>query len=118
MVIGNRNNRQDGFLRILVSRVLRLILFLIFHVRVTDANTPYRLMNANTLKKYIDLIPKDYNLTNVIISVIFIKKELRVKYLPITFLPRQGGVNSINLPKIVKIGIKALDDFKAINKKL
>jgi hypothetical protein len=39
-----------------------------------------------------------------------------VKYLPITFRPRQGGVNSINLKKIAKIGQKAVKDFIQINK--
>ncbi len=118
MLIGNRIKRQDGLSRVLVSQVLKLVLFLSFHVLITDANTPYRLMKTKTLKKYISLIPKDYNLTNVIIAVIFARKKKRVKYLPITFLPRQGGVNSINIPKIIKIGIQAIKDFATIRKSL
>ena len=89
---------------------------LCFHVTVTDANTPFRLMKAESLKKQIGFIPKDYNLSNVIISVLFIKKGYKVKFLPITFRPRQGGVNSINMKKIIKIGQKALKDFAGINK--
>ena len=45
-------------------------------------------------------------------------KNLKVKYIKITFRPRQGGVNSINLKKIFGIGVKALKDFREINKKL
>lgn len=56
--------------------------------------------------------------TYVIISIIYAKKKLSVKYIPIIFLPRQGGVNSINLKKINKIGIKALKDFRMINKEI
>ena len=37
-------------------------------------------------------------------------------WIPITFKPRQGGVNSINFKRIVKIGFKALKDFSVINK--
>lgn len=118
MIIGNRTKREDGFSRVLVSKVLKSILFLIFGVSVADANTPFRLMKSESLKKYIKIIPKDYNLTNVIISVIFTKKKEKVKYLPISFRPRQGGVNSINLIKIFKIGVKALKDFISINKGL
>ena len=44
-----------------------------------------------------------------------VKKNYKVKYLPVTFRPRQGGVNSINLKKISGIGKKALKDFKNIN---
>ena len=89
-----------------------------FGVTVTDANTPFRLMKAETLKKNIDLIPENFNLSNVIISVIYAKKNLKVKYIPITFRPRQGGVNSINLRKISRIGIQAFSDFVKINKTL
>ncbi len=116
MVIGHRKGRQDGFSRVFVTKVLKAVCLLCFHVKVQDANTPFRLMKAESLKKEIDWIPKDYNLANVIVSVLFIKKGYRVKYLPITFRPRQGGVNSINFKKITKIGQKALKDFIRINK--
>ncbi len=116
MVIGNRKGREDGLSRVFVTKTLKFVLFLLFHVSVTDANTPFRLMKAETLAKYLPLIPKDYNLSNVIISVIYAKKKLPVKYMPITFRPRQGGVNSINMKKIFKIGKQACKDFVQINK--
>lgn len=118
MVIGYRNNRQDGFSRIVVTKTLKLIIKLCFGVTVTDANTPFRLMNAKVLKENLGLIPENFNLSNVIISVIYAKKKLAVKYIPITFRPRQGGINSINLKKIAKIGIQAIKDFRTINKTL
>lgn len=118
LIIGNRNKRKDGFSRIIVSRVLRVLLGLIFGVFVLDANTPYRLMKAEKLERALAYIPKNYNLTNVIIPLVFYKKGYRVKYLPITFRPRQGGVNSINIKKIFKIGISAMKDFIRINKSL
>ena len=116
MVIGWRNGRQDGASRVFVTKTLKWVIKLCFGVTVTDANTPFRLMKAETMRQYIELIPKDFNLSNVILSVIYAKKGCKVKYLPITFRPRQGGVNSINLKKIVKIGQKALKDFRDINR--
>lgn len=118
MIIGWRNNRQDGSSRIFVTNILRYVIRICFGVSVRDANTPFRLMQAGTLQKYITLIPKDFNLSNVILSVIYAKKNCRVKYLPITFRPRQGGVNSINMKKIFEIGRQALKDFREINKAL
>jgi len=116
MVIGHRKGRQDGFSRIVVTKTLKLVCRICFHVTITDANTPFRLMKAESLEKEIKYIPENYNLSNVIISVLFIKKGYKVKFIPITFRPRQGGVNSINMKKIFKIGKKALHDFAAINK--
>lgn len=118
MVIGNRNNRQDGFSRVVVTKTLKLVIKLCFGVTVTDANTPFRLMKVKTLQENLKLVPENFNLSNVIISVIYAKKNFAVKYIPITFRPRQGGVNSINLRKITKIGIQAIKDFNTINKTL
>ena len=118
MVIGWRNNRQDGISRIIVTKVLKLVIRLCFGVTVTDANTPYRLMKASTLIEHIGMIPEGFNLSNVILSVIYAKKSLKVKYIPITFRPRQGGINSINLKRIFEIGRQALKDFWRINKTL
>ncbi|HPU63511.1 MAG TPA: glycosyltransferase family 2 protein, partial [Mobilitalea sp.] len=110
MVIGHRKNRQDGILRIFVTKVLKFILLACFGVWIKDANTPFRLMKAQTLGRYINLIPDGYNLTNVVISVIFARKKLKVEYMPITFRPRQGGTNSINMKKIFRIGRQAIRD--------
>ena len=118
MVIGWRNAREDGFSRVFVTKTLKFVLKLCFGVTVIDANTPFRLMDSVTLKKYITYVPDGFNLSNVIISVIYAKAECDVKYIPITFRPRQGGVNSINMKRIFKIGQQALVDFKQINKNL
>lgn len=118
MVIGHRCKREDGISRYLVTKILKWVIKFCFCVNVKDANTPFRLMKAETLKENLKLIPEKFNLSNVIISVIYAKKDYHVKYIPITFRARQGGVNSINLKKISKIGIQAIKDFKKIDKTL
>lgn len=118
MVIGWRNKREDGTSRVFVTKTLKFVLKLCFGVTVTDANTPFRLMNSETLRKYIEYVPKDFNLSNVILSVIYAKQECKMKFIPITFRPRQGGKNSINMKKIFGIGKKAVKDFREINKQL
>jgi glycosyltransferase involved in cell wall biosynthesis len=118
MVIGHRKGRQDGFSRVFVTKTLKFVLWLCFHVVITDANTPFRLMKSTTLEKYIKLVPDHFNLSNVLISVIYAKKKLAVKYLPVTFRPRQGGVNSINMKKIIHIGKQAFKDFRKMNQSI
>lgn len=115
---GFRKKREDGFGRWVVTRTLRLIVWSIFHTWVTDANAPYRLMSADTLKRLITLIPDDYNLPNIVLSVLYIKNNYKYRFKKITFRPRQGGVNSINLKSISKIGLKALSDFVHLSKKI
>ena len=115
MVIGHRNKREDGISRVFVTKVLKLVIILAFKESVVVVNTPFRLMNKSSLEDCMSLIPEDFNLSNVVLSVVYQKKNYKVKYLPVTFRPRQGGVNSINLKKISGIGKKALKDFKNIN---
>jgi glycosyltransferase involved in cell wall biosynthesis len=116
--IGTRGGRQDGFSRIVVTKTLRLVVWLMFHVWVKDANTPFRLMKAERLNEIMKCIPEDFFLSNVAISAVAVKKKLKIGWYPITFRPRQGGVNSINLKRIFKIGVKSLGDFRKINKSL
>lgn len=118
MVIGSRKSRQDGISRIFVTKILKFVVFLCFHVWVEDANTPFRLMKAETLKREIKYVPKDYFLTNVLLTVAFTKHQRSIRYIPITFRPRQGGVNSINMKRIFGIGKNALRDFVKLNKML
>ena len=118
MIVGYRNKRQDGLSRIFVTKILKLVVFLSFHVSVKDANTPFRLMNAKTLSQKITLIPEDFFLTNVLLAVIYTKHKCKVKFIPITFRPRQGGVNSINMKRIFGIGKNAVRDFMRLNKSI
>ena len=114
---GWRLGRQDGFSRKFVTRVLNLVIIAKFHVLIEDANTPFRLMDATSLKEKIKKIPKDYNLSNVLLSVLYKKdNSMRVRFARITFRPRQGGVNSINMKRIFGIGKKAYKDFGNLKK--
>lgn len=115
-IIGYRNHRQDGFSRVIVTKTLKLVLRIIFGLNITDANTPYRLMSRKILEKYIPKVPKDFNLANVMLTVFFVHNKEKIRFIPITFRPRQGGVNSINIRKITKIGIQAVKDFQSIKK--
>ena len=116
--IGTRGGRQDGTSRVMVTKTLRFVVWLMFHVWVKDANTPFRLLKADKLKPILDVIPPDYNLANVAVSAIAVRWRYNIGWYPITFRPRQGGVNSINMRRIFTIGLKALTDFRTINKNL
>lgn len=75
-------------------------------------------MKADSLKEALAYVPDHHNLTNVVLSVAFIRLDMKVQFIPISFSQRSSGTNSINLPKIARIGIGALRDFVQINKRL
>ena len=117
-IIGNRVVRGDGKDRKFVENTVCLLLKLIFGVKVSDANAPFRLMKTDLVKKYIDKLPVDFNIPNIMFTTYFVYYKERVKFIEITFKPRQGGTNSINIKKIIKIGWKAVGDFRKLRKEI
>ncbi len=111
VVSGRRVHREDGKNRELVSRVLSLLVRVIFRVEAEDVNCPYRLMSRSALKDGLELVPRRYHLTNVLLRVAFEKQGREVLLLPIHFKKRQGGSNSINGRKILKIGSRSIREF-------
>ena len=71
-------------------------------------------MKREVLERYISKIPKDFNLSNVMLTVLFLEYKEKVKFMPVTFRCRHGGENSINLKKITRIGFQAIKDFSVI----
>ncbi len=117
-ILGCRTKRGDGKQRAFVEKVLCFLLKLYFGVRVPDANAPFRLMRTDIVAKYLNRLNPEYNLPNIMLTTYFSYYSEKLKFLEISFKPRQGGVNSIDIPKIIKIGWNALGDFKRLKKEM
>lgn len=117
-IIGNRIKRGDGISRKIVEIVLRIYLFLFFGKMVPDANAPFRLMKADLVEKYLNLLPDGFNLPNAILTECFVKYKEKVIFKDITFRPRQGGKNYMNWKRIFKIGKQSIKNFNTIRKKM
>jgi len=115
-IFGNRTVREDGKDRAFVEKVVCLLLRIVFSVKVPDANAPFRLMKAENVQKYLYRMPNEYDLPNIMITTYFAYYKEPILFKPISFRPRQGGVNSINIRRIVKIGWKALGEFYEFRK--
>ena len=91
-----------------------MILRITFGVDIPDSNAPFRLMKTGTVEKYIKKMPEDYNLPNVMLTTYFSYFHEKIKFVDISFKPRQGGKNSINIKRIARIGWQALGDFNEL----
>lgn len=117
-IIGKRIVRGDGLSRKFVENTVCFLLRIFFGVKVPDANAPFRLMRASLVKKYIKKLPRDYNIPNIMMTTYFAYYHENICFQEISFKPRQGGTNSINIKKIIKIGWKALGDFRKLKKEM
>lgn len=118
IIMGNRKKRGDGAGRKLVENVLRVYLKLFFGVMVPDANAPFRLMKSEVVNKYINLMPDNFNLPNAILAACFSRYKEKVTYRVVTFQPRQGGKNYMNIKRIFSIGRESIGNFAKIKKNL
>lgn len=110
-LIGIRTARKDGLLRKSIEKVVCIMLFLFFGIRIKDANAPFRLMKSSTIKKYIKKLPKNFNIPNIMMTTYFVYFNESLCFLPISFKAREKGKNSVNLYKIFQIGWRAIGDF-------
>lgn len=115
-ILGHRNVRGDGKSRAFVEHIVCFLLKIFFGVNVPDANAPFRLMKVDIVNKYINRFRDDYNLPNIMLTAYFAYYKEKLFFKEVSFKPRQGGVNSINIPQIVKIGWKALGDFQSFKR--
>ena len=67
-ILGNRVVRGDGKDRKFVENTVCRLLKIIFGVKVPDANAPFRLMRASLVQSYIDKLPKDFNIPNIMFT--------------------------------------------------
>ena len=113
-VFAYRRTRGDGFGRVLVSTACRALLWLVTGAHLRDPNVPYRLMRSGALRAALRRVPADFDIQNVAVTYALKQQPaLEWGWLPIHFRARQGGENSINFPKIVRMGMNMLRDFSA-----
>lgn len=117
-VIGVRPVRGDGLTRKLVEDVVCLLLRFIFGVSTRDANAPFRLMKKDKLAKYVELLPDKFSIPNIMLTTYYLYYKDDVRFADISFKPREKGSNSINIGKIIKIGIKSVSDFYKLKKEM
>lgn len=110
-IIGYRKKRGDGKARAAVEKVVCLLLRIFFGVKIPDANAPFRLMKSTLLQKYIERLPAEYDLPNIILTAYFVKFNENVTFQEISFKSRKAGVNSVNFKKIFTIGKQSLPAF-------
>ncbi len=98
VVYGWRKSRDDGWRRVVASRLLRLVVLATAGVWCVDANTPYRLMHASVLQKPVARLKATrVDLTNVGLAVLLKRMAVTHGTVPIRFRERYGGEPKVAL---------------------
>ena len=117
VLYGNRTNREDGWGRVLASRVLYLVLAVVARTRCEDANVPFRLMRTNILEEKLKDIPDDFCLANIALAVLMRRDPaIRHQGFPIRFHARYGGEPSVPLSRFLEKAIQLVRQLKTLPK--
>jgi glycosyltransferase involved in cell wall biosynthesis len=116
-VFGIRVTRDDGIVRKAISKACSVLTSIVTGRDLQDANVPYRLMKRAVLERALTSVPRDFDIQNIALTVA-LKRDPAVgwAYVPIRFRARQGGTNSINLPKIARMGFGMLRQINRVGK--
>jgi len=110
-ITGFRKQRYDEPVRLLITKILRVVIFLFFQVRIKDANIPYRLMRADFLKKIISFLPTACFAPNIFLSVLAKKSGQKLIEIPVTHQERKTGQVSIFKWKLYKVCLESLKEL-------
>jgi len=102
-VYGFRTQRDDGFLRVVMSRALCVLVYLATGTWIRDANVPYRLMHHSILTETLKLMPEDVVLANVVVAVLQ-GRQYGIDWVDIHFRERLAGHSSHKLLATAKAG--------------
>jgi glycosyltransferase involved in cell wall biosynthesis len=116
-VQGFRAARDDGLVRLGISRILTFVVFCLAGTFVRDLNVPYRLMPARTLRQLISVIPDDLDLANVLLSICY-ARAFGIIWVPISFRQRSFGVSVLNFKSMAKVAMDFIVAFQGLRPKL
>ena len=104
-IFGFRSQREDGFVRLLTSRIMSLTFFIKKFIYLKDLNTPYRMMRLKCLKNVVNAIDKQkkykqIQLYNCLLTYL-INRRYKITWFNISFRNRYYGNSKFNFSKML-----------------
>ncbi len=110
-IYGVRSTRDDGMKRMIVSLFVTVFTWFATFQFIRDANTPYRLIHSEVMRKIVYNTPSDFHLANILIAVKS-NKVSKIKWIKIHFRDRIGGSASVKTFSFIKHGLKLFKQLR------
>lgn len=101
VVLGVRAKRYDPPTRLLLTRLVRLSLFLVLGVRLRDANCPFKLFHRSVWQGAEKHIPPDTLAPSLLLAAFAENGDFKVVEREVVHRERPGGVSSIRHWKLL-----------------
>lgn len=114
LLIGSRAGREEPPVRLLITRVSRLAVRLLFGRGVRDVNSPYRLIRGDKLQALLQEVPGEPFAPNVILSGLAVRAGLRIGEWPVPCEGRRAGRSSLTPVRILKGSVRSFFETIAV----
>ena len=102
-LLGYRKKRYDEFNRLVITRIVRVVIFVMYGVLVHDSNIPYRLIKGSYLPLLLRDLPGRPFAPNIFLTVMARKDGNDLMFIPVTHKERETGQVSIIKWKLLKV---------------
>jgi glycosyltransferase involved in cell wall biosynthesis len=117
--LGVRWPRRDPLFRLVLTRAVRFSIFLLFRVRLRDANCPFKIFRRSIWTEARALIPEGTITPSLFLAIYMARRWPSIAQQPVPHRIRTTGVVSIRRWKLVKTCARAfrqlLDFRKAVS---
>lgn len=99
-IIGIRQNRQDPRHRLVLSSAVRLLLRILFDIRLADANIPFKLIRSSVWREARPLIPADCRIPSLFLAVFLATRRARFEQIPVSHRARETGKTTLQYGRL------------------
>lgn len=110
-VFGFRENRQDAPYRLLITRFICWMLFILFRVYLKDPNCPFKLFQSKVLKNFLPCIFPEAAAPSILLAVCLKREKYRVLELAVKHRVRIAGKSSFRGMRLLQICLRGILDL-------
>ncbi len=118
LVIGVRAKRQDPPLRATLSRAIRIVIRVVFGVRLQDANSPFKLSRRTLWESARVVIPDDTLAPSLFLAVFARTRGVDVLELDVPHRARQTGAGSLRFARLARFCLRGFRQLIAFRGRL
>jgi dolichol-phosphate mannosyltransferase len=115
LTLGYRAERHDPASRRSISASLRILLWLLFGVRVRDANVPYRLFAGSYLESLLARLPASMVTPNIALSVLA-ARDGRLVEVPTGHSPRRSGRTTLMRATLLRLCMRSFVELLRVRR--
>ncbi|MBN8547765.1 MAG: glycosyltransferase family 2 protein [Deltaproteobacteria bacterium] len=110
-ILGFRRDRHDAFHRLVITRILRVLNFVLFGSWLRDSNIPFRLIQGDYLKILLGHINPTVFAPNIFLAVLAARDGQDLMAIPITHRERETGTVSIVRWRLIKACLRCVREL-------